>query len=109
MQIYANGIQFKRLLLGKTDQQIFDICNVGLVPFEWDLNCGDTLPPEMSVYPKSGELGAKNNVQITVELNGIEETKMINNTLTLEVWPSCKTGAQTALQRFYSTRANCVI
>lgn len=85
MQIYTDGIVFKRLLLGKTDQQIFEICNVGLVPFAWDLDCGDTLPPEMSVYPKSGELTARGTVQIVIELTGIEETKEINNALNLEV------------------------
>lgn len=85
----TDSVVYDRLLLGKTAQKSFEICNVGLLPFKWHLEGIELLARELCVYPTKGELLARNSVTIMAEMSGLEEIKEIHNEICLQVNPDC--------------------
>lgn len=81
----SDAIVYERLLLGKTVQKSFEICNVGLLPFKWQMEEIELLPKELCVYPTKGDLNARNSVIVVSEMSGYEDVKEIRNDISLQV------------------------
>ena len=83
LQLLREGLVFERLLLGQTAQKHFIIRNTSLLPVKWHMAGLDSLAPEFKVIPSSGELPARQETRIAVELTA-QQKKDLADKLTLQ-------------------------
>ena len=75
---------FERLLLGQTAQKHFIIRNTSLLPVKWHMAGLESLAAEFKVVPSSGELPARQEARVAVELTA-QQKKDLADKLTLQV------------------------
>ena len=92
LQLLREGLIFERLLLGQTAQKHFIICNTSLLPVKWHMAGLENLAPEFKVIPSSGELPARQEACVAVELTA-QQKKDLSDKLTLQVSPCLYTAA----------------
>lgn len=92
LQLLREGLIFERLLLGQTAQKHFIIRNTSLLPVKWHMAGLENLAPEFKVIPSSGELPARQEARIAVELTA-QQKKDLSDRLTLQVSPCLYTAA----------------
>ncbi|KAJ9512718.1 hypothetical protein QJQ45_019009 [Haematococcus lacustris] len=96
-KILTEGVVFERLLLGRKDSKTFiitnpapllyvsgPVCRPGLLPIKWRLTGIEGLPKELVVSPVSGELEARSEAVVSVELSAIEK-RDVTGKVVLEV------------------------
>lgn len=84
LQLLREGIVFERLLLGQTARKHFIIRNTSLLPAKWHMEGLDTLASEFKIVPSSGELPARQETRVAVELTA-QQKKDLSDKLTLQV------------------------
>ena len=81
-QVTAEGLRFKRQLVGAKSCKAITVTNQGLIPAAWKL--GGTLPASVALSETAGVLSPGKTAQIVVSLSS-KESELLTCELALEV------------------------